>query len=157
MITTIVSAWTDELGEAVLQQLLQVLDVARHPGHDHAGLLLGVEVEAEPLQVGEDAHPQVVHDARGQPAGDPHLRALRDRGDRDRQQEDQADADDHRDALVTGEHPVVDPVLISSGPGLVGDADDRDEHERERAELPVTEDQRPQGEVPAAVVVGAGR
>ena len=55
MITTIVSALTDELGEPVLQQLLEVLDVAGHPGHDHAGLLVGVVVEAEALEVGEDA------------------------------------------------------------------------------------------------------
>ena len=34
-----------------------------------AGLLLGEEVEAEPLEVGEDADPQVVHDLRGEPAG----------------------------------------------------------------------------------------
>ena len=65
-----------ELRETVLQQLLQVLDVARHAGHDHAGLLLGVEVEAEALQVGEDLDAQVVHHPRGEPAGDAREAAL---------------------------------------------------------------------------------
>ena len=57
-----------ELGQAVLEQLLEVLDVARHPGHDDAGLLVGEEVERQALQVGEDLDPQVVHDPRP-PAG----------------------------------------------------------------------------------------
>ena len=44
-----VAAWgDDELGQTVLQELLEVLDVARHPGHDHPGLLVGVEVEMHP-------------------------------------------------------------------------------------------------------------
>jgi hypothetical protein len=34
-----------ELGQTVLKQLLQVLDVAGHPAHDDAGLLLGEEVQ----------------------------------------------------------------------------------------------------------------
>ena len=100
-----------ELGEPVLQQLLEVLDVARHPGHDHAGLLVGVEVEAEALQVGEHADAQVVHHARGEPAGDPRLATLGGRGDRDREQEEPADGEDHGDAVVARQHPVVDPVL----------------------------------------------
>jgi hypothetical protein len=57
-----------ELGQTVLEELLQVLDVARHPGHDHPGLLGGEEVEGEPLQVGEDLDPEVVHDPGGQPS-----------------------------------------------------------------------------------------
>ena len=72
-----------ELGQAVLQELLEVLDVARHPGHDHAGLLLGVEVESEPLEVGEDADAKVVHHPGGQPAGHLHHGPLGDGGDPD--------------------------------------------------------------------------
>ena len=54
--------------EPVLQQLLEVLDVARHPRHDHPGLLLGEEVERQALEVGEDLDAQVVHDPGGEPA-----------------------------------------------------------------------------------------
>ena len=32
--TTMVRPWIGELGEPVLQELLQVLDVARHAAHD---------------------------------------------------------------------------------------------------------------------------
>ena len=55
-------------GDAVLEELLEVLDVARHPAHEDAGLLLGEEVEAQPLEVAEDGDPQVVHDPGGEPA-----------------------------------------------------------------------------------------
>ena len=34
-----------ELGQPVLEKLLEVLDVAGHPAHDHTGLLLGEEAE----------------------------------------------------------------------------------------------------------------
>ena len=71
-----------ELGQAVLEQLLEVLDVAGHAGHDHARLLGGEEVERQALQVREDLDPEVVHDAGRQPAGDPDLGSLRDRGER---------------------------------------------------------------------------
>ena len=57
-------ALDSELADPVLEELLQVLDVARHAAHEDAGLLLGEEVEAQSLQVREDADPQVVHDAR---------------------------------------------------------------------------------------------
>ena len=50
-----------QLRQAVLEELLEVLDVARHPAHDHPRLLLGEEPEREPLEVGEDRDPQVVH------------------------------------------------------------------------------------------------
>ena len=69
-------ALNGELGQPVLQQLLQVLDVARHAAHDDAGLLLGEEVEREPLQVPEDLDAQVVHDPRGQAARHPGLAPL---------------------------------------------------------------------------------
>jgi hypothetical protein len=65
--TTMVRPWIAKLGETVLQELLQVLDVARHPGHDHARLLLGVEVERQSLEVGEHLRPQVVHHPGGEP------------------------------------------------------------------------------------------
>ena len=50
-----------ELRQAVLEQLLERLDVARHAGHDHARLLLGEVVERQALQVSEDPQPQLVH------------------------------------------------------------------------------------------------
>jgi len=50
-----------QIDEAVLEQRRQCVDVAGHPGHDHARLLIGVEVERLPLKVGEDLHPQLIH------------------------------------------------------------------------------------------------
>ncbi len=40
------------------------------------GLLLGEEPEGEPLQMGKDLDPQVVHHPGGESAGDLHLEAL---------------------------------------------------------------------------------
>ena len=65
-----------EGADAVLEELLEVLDVTRHPAHEHAGLLLGEEVEAEALQVGEDEDPEPVHHPCGEAAGVVHQRAL---------------------------------------------------------------------------------
>ena len=67
MIVIIETSWIAERADAVLEELLEVLDVARHPAHEHAGLLLGEEVEAEPLQVREDEDAQPVHDPGGEP------------------------------------------------------------------------------------------
>ena len=72
-----------ELRQAVLQELLERLDVARHAGHDHARLLVGVVVEREALQVGEDAHPQVVHHASTPAPGGRDPQTARDRRDDD--------------------------------------------------------------------------
>ena len=68
MIVSIEIELDPEGADAVLEELLEVLDVARHPAHQHAGLLLGEEVEAQPLEVREHQDPQVVHHARGEPA-----------------------------------------------------------------------------------------
>ena len=46
------------------------------------GLLGREEVERQPLQVGEDLDPQVVHDPGRQPAGHLHLPPLAQRPDR---------------------------------------------------------------------------
>ena len=64
MTTTIVSPCTANCTQAVLEQLLERLDVARHAGHDHARLLVGVVVEREPLEVREHAHAELEHHAR---------------------------------------------------------------------------------------------
>ena len=93
-------ALNGELGQAVLQELLEVLDVAGHPAHDDAGLLLGEEVEGEALQVAEDGDPQVVHDPRGQPTGDPDLAPLRDGRDDHRDQVDGGDEDDQTEVVM---------------------------------------------------------
>ena len=58
---SIVSPCTANCDEAVLEELLERLDVARHAGHDHARLLVGVVVEREALQVREHAHAQLEH------------------------------------------------------------------------------------------------
>ena len=65
-----------ELADAVLDELLKVLDVARHATHEDAGLLFGEEVETEPLELGEDPDTEIVHDPRGELAGDVDLFAL---------------------------------------------------------------------------------
>ena len=88
-----------ELRQAVLEQLLQVLDVARHPAHDDARLLLGEEVERKSLQVPEDGDPQVVHDPGGEASGHPYLTPLR-RGRNDhRGQVDAGDEHHHREVV----------------------------------------------------------
>ena len=61
-----------ELRQAVLEQLLQVLDVARHAAHEHAGLLGGEEVERQALQMGEHRRAEIVHHPRGEAARDLH-------------------------------------------------------------------------------------
>jgi hypothetical protein len=44
-----------EVHDAVLEQLAQRFDVARHAGHHSTRLLPGEEVHGQPLQVCEDA------------------------------------------------------------------------------------------------------
>jgi len=62
----------DEQGhDAGLQERRQRVDVGRHPGHDPAGRLALVVVEAEPLQLGERLHAQQVEQPLPGPAGDP--------------------------------------------------------------------------------------
>ena len=119
-----------ELTEAVLEQLLEVLDVAGHPGHDDAGLLLGVEVEAEPLEVREDSDPQVVHDSRGEAPGDLDLGLLGQGADADDDEIDDSAPDHHREGEVAGGHSVVDGVGGEGRAELAGDGDDDDEQGR---------------------------
>ena len=127
----------DQLSESVLQQLLQVLDVAGHAGHDHARLLLGVVVEAEALELCEDLDAQVVHDPRREATGDARLRALRHRADQDRQQEEPG-ADGHDShVVVVRRHAVIDRIRDQRRTELVGDADDADQNHGHHAEAPV--------------------
>ena len=135
-----------ELRQPVLEQLLQVLDVAGHAAHDHARLLLRVEVERQSLQMGEDLDPQVVHDPSGQPAGDFGHEALGDRGDGHGQQIEGRDHHDHAHVLVGAEAPV-DPDADQRGAGLVEDADDGDQNGRQQPQLPVLENQTAQGQL----------
>ncbi len=100
-----------QLGEAVLQELLEVLDVAGHAAHDHAGLLLGEEAEREALEVGEDLDPEVVHDPGGQPAGHLHLEPLGQRGDDDEHQV--GDGHGHDDAEVEVARGPPMPLLMA--------------------------------------------
>ena len=115
-----------ELADAVLYQLLQVLDVTRHAAHEDAGLLFGEEVEAEALELREDPDAKVVHDARGELARDVDLLSLEvDADEREREVQRRADHDDAQ-ALVAL-HPVTDGELGEQRTGLQGEADDDDE------------------------------
>ena len=68
----------DEGGDqAGLQERRQRVDVRRHPGHDPAGQLALVVVEAEALELGEDLQPQRVEHALAGAAGHPGLADLR--------------------------------------------------------------------------------
>ena len=60
-----------EVDDALLEQLGEGLDVARHPGEDPPTQLPLVEVEAEPAEVGEDLDPQRVEEPLRQAAGPP--------------------------------------------------------------------------------------
>jgi hypothetical protein len=115
-----------ELADAVLDELLEVLDVARHAAHEHARLLFGEEVEAEALKLGEDPNAQVVHHTRGEFSGDVHLLSLEEdahEGQREIQQ--RANGDDG-EALVSL-HAVTNGVLGEERTRLQGQADDDDE------------------------------
>ena len=135
-----------ELRQPVLEQLLQVFDVAGHTAHDHARLLLGVEVERQSLQVGKDLHSQVVHDPRRQPSGDLGHEALSDRGNGHGDQIEDRDHDDDAHVLFGPEAPV-DPDTDQRRAGLVEDADDGDQRRRQQPQLPVLEQQRPKGQL----------
>lgn len=94
----------DERGDqSGLQERGERVDVRRHPGHDPAGQLALVVVEAEALELGEDLQAERVEDAFAGPAGHPGLADLggpldehddqRDRGGRPhRADRDLADA-----------------------------------------------------------------
>ena len=58
----------ERVHEAVLEQRRQRVDVGGHAGHDPARHLVLVVVDAEPLEVGEDLHPQRVQHAFGDAA-----------------------------------------------------------------------------------------
>ncbi len=135
-----------ELSQAVLQQLLQVLDVAGHAAHDHAGLLIGVEVQPQALQVGEHPDPQVVHDQGRQPAGDLYHGPLGHGRDPDRDHVE--DGDGHHDRHVLGDHAVIDSVGDQGRSGLVGHGHDDDEHRRPQGQTPVPAHQAAQRHLP---------
>ena len=130
----------------VLQQLLQVLDVAGHAAHDHAGLLLGEEVERESLQVGEDLDPEVVHDPRRQAAGDPGLAPLGATRHHDGHEVERG-ADDHDgEVVVGGRQAVVDGVRDETRSQLREQRDDADQEGGQRQHAGVLHEQRGQGE-----------
>ena len=149
-----------ELGQPVLQELLEVLDVAGHPGHDHARLLGREEVERQPLQVGEYLDPEVVHDAGRQPARHSDLRTLADGADRRAGQVGQSGP--HHDAEVEAARPgtrrrilgrpaqsAVDGDLGQLGAHLEGHAEHHDEEARDHQHPGVADEEPPQGEAVA--------
>ena len=124
-----------ELRQAVLQQLLERLDVARHAGHDHARLLLRVVVEGEALQVRERPHAELEHHPRR------HAARWWRRGTRWRRRhhdrEDRQHADDRERRPVVRGDAVVDALLAEERPRLHAERLDHDEDGRERHHPPV--------------------
>ena len=144
-----------ELADAVLDQLLEVLDVARHAAHQDAGLLLGEEVEAEPLEVREDADPQVVHHPRGEFSRDVDLASLQEGArDADDQVERRADRHDVQ-RVVAAAHAVVDRELGEEWSGLQDQTDHDHEHRPEYQVTGVGHDEARQRESLTLLLTGA--
>ena len=135
-----------ELGETVLQQLLEVLDVARHAAHDDAGLLRREETQRQPLQMREHLDTQIVHDPGGEATGDLHLCPLGEGADDDRHEIDDGRHDHDLEAVVRAGHPVVDGVLGDRRPRLGGHGDDDDEDGRQPEHPRVLGEQAPERE-----------
>ena len=57
----------DDLLQAVRHEVLQAHDVVGDPGHDLPGLLAAEEAHGQHLQVVEQLHPHVQHDAAAEP------------------------------------------------------------------------------------------
>ena len=104
---------TDHGDEPGLQERGQRVHVRGHPGHDPAGKLALVEVQAEPLELGEELDPQGVQEPFAVPPDHHRL------GDVDQpvgQHDGQPDERDHHDRVEDlGLDPVVDAVPDQRG------------------------------------------
>ena len=117
-----------EVDQAVLEQLGEVLDVARHAGHEHARLLVGEEVERQALEVGEHPDPQLVHELLAEAPGVARCgRGSAAMFDDDRH-EVQRPPSATRNRKSPWRMPSSMPSWVSSGPGLLGDGLEHHEH-----------------------------
>ena len=135
-----------------LQERGQRVHVRRHAGHDPAGQLALVEVEAEPLQVGEDLHPQRVEHPLAVAAHHVRLDHVDDPVGADDREADQRDHDDGMELL--GQDAVVDAAADQRGHGYAGDGveavkDQADEEcQRDRPQQPAQREMRVGGAGP---------
>ena len=140
-----------------LQERRQRVHVGGHPGHDAPGHLVLVEVQAEPLQLGEDLHPQRVQDTFAVAPDDHGLDRVDDPvGENHGQREAR---DQQHGAGGLGLHAVVDAAADQRRHGQAGQRVERVQHQaddeahRERAQhLPQPE--RGTGPGPADVHAG---
>ena len=84
-----------QLGIDTVEELLQRVDVARHPGEQPPGALVGVEVDRQPLQVGEDAQAELVQQLLAEATRERHAAATCDGGDDHRGDVEQCDEHHH--------------------------------------------------------------
>ena len=118
----------DERGQAVLDELVERLDVVGHPADEHAGAIARVEAHRQRLQVGEQLEPQVLERALTHPADEVGLGvggdAVDDRGD------EEDDHDPVKRRRVVAADALVDGQLGQRGGGQCrrGGRDQRDEH-----------------------------
>ena len=66
---TMVRPWTKIWTTPSCKQLREVVEVARHARHQPTGLLAGVEVDRQPLEMGEHLDAEVVEEALTHAAG----------------------------------------------------------------------------------------
>ena len=135
-----------------MEELLEVVDVAGHAGHHDPSLLIGIEVEAEALEVGEDPDAKVVHHLRRQSTRRSYLASLGER------------PDDHRDEVgargschdwereVSGGHALVDGHRHERRTELSGDGDGDDQEGGPAHQPGVLEEQAAEREATALVV-----
>ncbi len=121
--------------ESVLEELLQRVDVARHPGEQSTGALVGVEVDRQALQVREHPQPELVQQLLAESTRERHPPPAGDGRHDHRGDVQQGHEDDH--AGVARGDPLVDASLRQHAAGLQGHGLEHDEDERDHEAPPV--------------------
>ena len=142
----------EERHDAVGHEVVERLDVVRHPRDQHAGRPTLVEADRHLLQVVEDRQSQVGERTLADPLDEVGLRVGRHPDDACR--DDEGDHDERQRPLVAGRDPVVDRQLGQRGrrQGRGGPDDQRREH-RDHAPA-VRPQQGEQAAQPAAAAAG---
>ena len=138
------------LHHAVLEQLCQRVDVARHAGHQAARLLSREELERQPLEVGEDADAEREEQTFAHPPGPRGARVRRDPADQHRREVE--DGDGRENCGVAPADSLVDADLGEQRARLRRGRLQPDEHERGEHRGPVGPDEATERERPSVVV-----